>query len=51
MTALDMPLVLEARRALANRIRRTPVERSAELSDVAGVPVFLKLENLQLTGS
>lgn len=46
-----MRLVLEARRALAGRIRRTPVESSPALSETAGVPVFLKLENLQLTGS
>jgi threonine dehydratase len=46
-----MALVLEARRALAGRIRRTPIEPSLELSEKAGVPVFLKLENLQLTGS
>ena len=51
MRALDMELVLEARRALAGRIRRTPTEFSAALSDVAKVPVFLKLESLQLTGS
>jgi len=30
-----MELVLEARRALAGRIRRTPTEFSAALSDVA----------------
>lgn len=46
-----MRLVLEARRVLGGRIRRTPVEPSPELSERAGVPVFLKLENLQLTGS
>ena len=46
-----MPLVLEARRTLASRIRRTPTEPSPALSEKAGVPVFLKLENLQLTGS
>jgi len=46
-----MPLVLEARRALGGRIRRTPVEASAALSEKAKVPVFLKLESLQLTGS
>ncbi|HEY1435118.1 MAG TPA: pyridoxal-phosphate dependent enzyme, partial [Thermoanaerobaculia bacterium] len=32
-------------------IRRTPTEVSLALSDTAGVPVFLKLESLQLTGS
>jgi threonine dehydratase len=51
VTPLDMPLFLEARRALEGRIRRTPVEASPALSEAAGVPVFLKLESLQLTGS
>ncbi len=51
MTALDMALVLEARQALEGHIRRTPVEASAALSEIAGVPVFLKLECLQRTGS
>jgi len=46
-----MDLVLEARRALEGRIRRTPIEVSPELSEAAGVPVSLKLESLQLTGS
>jgi threonine dehydratase len=46
-----MALVLEARRALEGRIRRTPVEESPALSRAAGVPVSLKLESLQLTGS
>lgn len=46
-----MPLVLEARRALEGRIRRTPIEASPALSEKAGVAVFLKLESLQLTGS
>ena len=46
-----MELVLEARKALEGRIRRTPTEYSAALSGVAKVPVFLKLESLQLTGS
>jgi threonine dehydratase len=46
-----MGLVLEARKALAGRIRRTPTEFSKALSDAAKVPVFLKLESLQLTGS
>jgi threonine dehydratase len=51
VTGPAMTLVLEARRALAGRIRRTPVEHSPALSEVAGVPVWLKLESLQLTGS
>ncbi|HSS01079.1 MAG TPA: pyridoxal-phosphate dependent enzyme [Kofleriaceae bacterium] len=48
---LDMDLVREAQRALAGRIRETPVEESPALSKLAGAPVFLKLECLQLTGS
>lgn len=46
-----MDLVLDARRALDGRIRRTPIEASPALSEAAGAPVFLKLESLQLTGS
>ena len=46
-----MSLVLEARRRLDGRIRRTPVEPSPALSEFAGAPVSLKLESLQLTGS
>lgn len=46
-----MSLVLEARRRLVGRIRRTPVEPSPALTETAGAPVFLKLESLQLTGS
>jgi len=48
---LTVPLVDEARRALEGRVRRTPLEPSHRLSEIAGVPVALKLENLQLTGS
>jgi threonine dehydratase len=51
VTGTDPTLVLQARRALEGRIRRTPVELSSDLSDTAGVPVWLKLESLQLTGS
>lgn len=46
-----MALVLDARRALDGRIRRTPIDPSPALSDAAKAPVFLKLESLQLTGS
>lgn len=46
-----MNLVLDARRALEGRIRKTPIEVSPALSDAASAPVFLKLESLQLTGS
>jgi len=51
VTDVPATLVLEARRVLDGRIRRTPIEESPELSRQAGAPVFLKLENLQLTGS
>ena len=50
-TVLDAALVDEARLAIAGRVRRTPVEESPGLSEKAGVPVSLKLECLQLTGS
>ena len=32
-------------------ITRTPIDQSQHLSEVLGVPVYLKLENLQRTGS
>lgn len=44
-------LVDEAERRLAPIIRITPVEPSHTLTRVMGVPVWLKLECLQLTGS
>jgi threonine dehydratase len=44
-------LISEAGEFLRGKIRRTPVEYSAGLSEILGVPVWLKLESLQLTGS
>jgi len=44
-------LISEAAKFLKPRIRRTPVEPSPALSKLLGVPVWLKLESLQLTGS
>ena len=44
-------LICEAAGFLAGKIRRTPVEYSAGLSEILGVPVWLKLESLQVTGS
>ncbi len=41
----------EAAAFLNNRIRRTPVELSPKLSERMGVPIWLKLEFLQITGS
>lgn len=40
-----------ANRRIAGLIRRTPLFHSAELSERAGGPVYLKLESLQQTGS
>jgi threonine dehydratase len=46
------PALIHAAAAfLAPRVRRTPVEPSPGLSRALGVPVFLKLEQLQITGS
>jgi threonine dehydratase len=36
---------------LRSRVIRTPVEPSRKLSEIARVPVWLKLESLQITGS
>ncbi|OPZ58598.1 MAG: L-threonine dehydratase catabolic TdcB [Synergistetes bacterium ADurb.Bin520] len=43
--------ILRARIFLAPRVRRTPLEPSPALSELVGVPVFLKCENLQRCGS
>jgi threonine dehydratase len=48
---LSMDLIREAAEFLSGRIRRTPVEPSPGLSQRLGVPVWLKLESLQVTGS
>jgi len=48
---LSVDLVEEAIAFLSGRIRRTPIEFSPALSAIAGVPVWLKLEFLQVTGS
>ena len=48
---LTIELIEEAIAFLRGRIRHTPVEESPALSEIAGVPVWLKLESLQLTGS
>ncbi|MGK9146512.1 threonine ammonia-lyase [Plantibacter flavus] len=40
-----------ARDTLAGTVQRTPMESSRYLADVLGVPVHLKCENLQRTGS
>ncbi|MBR4400517.1 MAG: threonine/serine dehydratase [Synergistes sp.] len=43
--------VMKAYKFLKNRVRHTPVEYSRALSERAGAPVYLKLENLQICGS
>lgn len=48
VTLLD---VLAAARRIAPYVQRTPLERSAHLSDALGADVWLKLECFQLTGS
>jgi len=48
MAAADLPA---ARRAVAELALRTPVVPCAELSELAGSPVLLKAECLQVTGS
>jgi threonine dehydratase len=49
------PTSVETVRAAENRIRKlvreTPLERSARLEELSGVPCWVKLENLQHTGS
>jgi threonine dehydratase len=44
-------LIAEAARFLKGQIRHTPLESSPALSRLLGVPVSLKLESMQLTGS
>jgi threonine dehydratase len=51
MSELSLELIREASEFLRSRIRRTPVEASPGLSAKLGVPAWLKLESLQLTGS
>ncbi|MCI0580561.1 MAG: pyridoxal-phosphate dependent enzyme [Chloroflexi bacterium] len=48
---LSMHQVLAAHRFVQPYIRRTPLARSAFLSERSGAEVWLKLENLQPTGS
>ena len=51
MAQLDRELIISATRLLAGQIRRTPVEYSLGLTEILGVPTWLKLEFLQITGS
>jgi len=49
--SLSLDMIREANAFLDPHIRRTPVEFSPLLSEHLGVDVWLKLENLQITGS
>jgi threonine dehydratase len=49
--APDASAVAAAAAAIGPHIRRTPTEKSEALSGLAGRDVYLKLENLQRTGS
>ncbi|NUM87741.1 MAG: pyridoxal-phosphate dependent enzyme, partial [Bdellovibrionales bacterium] len=48
---ISKQIIDEAAEFLAPRVRRTPLERSPVLERVLGVPVWIKLECLQATGS
>ncbi len=48
---LTLSRIEEARAFLGGRVRRTPLEESPALSALLGVPAWLKLESLQVTGS
>ncbi len=50
-TAVNLAEILAARERLAGAVYCTPCERSEMLSRATGLNVFLKLENLQMTGS
>ena len=43
--------IIEAERRIRPHIRETPLEYSHALSKMIGSEVYLKLENLQVTGS
>jgi threonine dehydratase len=47
----DLADIYEARQAIAQNIRATPLVRSESLSARVGAPVHLKLEHHQITGS
>ncbi len=48
---VDRGEIEKARSAIADTIRVTPVNQSRHLSELHGVPVHLKLEHTQVTGS
>src|ERR1700722_4548084 len=51
MYLLDLGLIEKASSFLEGKVRKTPMEFSPGLSQLLKVPVYLKLEFLQITGS
>lgn len=51
MTTVGLADIEAARARIRGLIRQTPVEASPSLSDVTGVPVWLKFEHHQITGA
>jgi threonine dehydratase len=51
MSGLQLNDVFLARQRIASQVRVTPMEHSPSLSKRIGVPVYLKLESQQITGS
>ncbi|PDQ22981.1 hydroxyectoine utilization dehydratase EutB [Mesorhizobium sanjuanii] len=51
MNPVSLSDIQAARLRIADKIERTATVRSQSLSEIAGVPVFLKLEHRQTTGS
>ncbi|MDC4227435.1 MAG: pyridoxal-phosphate dependent enzyme [Candidatus Manganitrophus sp.] len=49
--SIGLKEIRSAREAIASSVDRTPLVASRSLSLRAGLPVYLKLENLQKTGS
>jgi threonine dehydratase len=49
--AVDLPEIEAARARIAGTIRATPTDASASLGEIAGIPVFLKCDHHQHTGS
>jgi len=51
MSAVGLDRIVEAQRRIAGRVDHTPLTLSSSLSAHCGVPVHLKLESHQPTGS
>lgn len=50
-TSVSLEDVVAAQRGIAGKVHRTPLVGSTALGDLVGVPLYLKLENWQKTGS